>query len=53
MEIAHDFGFAVQAPVGIHEEEAGEEVGGGALVVVAAAGWRGNGLEADGCYIKR
>ena len=28
MEIAHDFGFAVQAPVGIHEEEAGEEVGG-------------------------
>ena len=29
MEIAHNFGFAVQAPVGIHEEEAGEEVGGG------------------------
>ena len=57
MERAHNFGFAVQAPVGIHEPWGGRRWwrrrGRRPVVVVAAAGWRGDGLEEAGCYIKR
>jgi len=51
MELTHDFGFAEQAPVGIHENlrEVEEEGGGRGLVVVAVAGMEGG--QAGGSWV--